>query len=73
MVADEQVNAHLEHIAKSYKYRIMWELRDLEAEILADGGSMFYTRDCKLRLALNSEELAGRIMEIVQGTDWDYW
>jgi hypothetical protein len=60
------------HILQKFKYRVMWELRELDNEITEEGGIIivtikgFETKDF-------TPELTERIKSIISSVNWEIW
>lgn len=58
--------------AHRIKYRIMWELRELEKEINNDGGIFIY-QNGKLETKNFTEEITESINTRLSSIDWSVW
>ena len=73
---DQKVNQLLIEISLKFKYRIMWELRDLEATINEEGGLIRFTeKDGQSTMALNgfTPETIVKIKSILNSMDLTMW
>lgn len=61
-----------EHIALKFKYRVMWELRNLEDQIEEEGG-MIIIEDSRWYAKNFSPELTEKIMEIFHSVNVEKW
>jgi hypothetical protein len=70
---DIDLDQELQHIAHKFKYRIMWELRDLETRIEADAGNFKYTTECRIQYFGNDPDLAQEISVRLALINFEKW
>jgi hypothetical protein len=71
-MSEDELAARLDNAYK-YKYRLMWELRFLEPEILEENGIITLTESQSIEVAGFSETLTREIFRVFADTDWNNW